>query len=224
MDGYIYLYAQGRDRSLSYSTVRASKHDGYEQAKLRLPAEVGTYRLTFEGRKKELYAETSIEAVAASITLNAPTTVSAGSQVPVALEGPDGLAGYVYLYAEGRERSIHYASVRENQSRGGYQPMKLKVPVTAGTYLLKFETSSKEVLAETSFEALAVQTSLEHEPNRPAATFVRVTPQGPSGLDGYIYLHALGRDRSITYAQIAEAASGGYSNLNVKLPARPGEY
>jgi Ca-activated chloride channel family protein len=224
MHGYIYLYAKDRDQSVAYAPVRPAQDEGYETAALRLPATVGTYRITFEGGDKDLYAETTVDVEAAAINLKAPESVSAGTYVPIEFEGPTGLAGYVYLYAEGRERSIHYDKLQENQSRGGYEPMKIQVPATAGTYVLKYETGDNEVLAETTFVATAANAALEHDSLRPAGTMVHVTPQGPDGLEGYVYLHAVGREKSITYAKVSEASIKGYSKLTLKLPATPGEY
>jgi Ca-activated chloride channel family protein len=224
MSGYLYLYAEGRVKSLTYSAVREAATGGYEPAPLQLPTEPGIYLVRFESSSNEVYASTKINVQKPQISLRAPDQAAAGTHVTVELEGPPGLGGYVYLYTEGREQSLHYTAVRENKQRGGYEPMRLRLPAIAGRYQIKLQPSGNDVLAERTIEATALQATLSHTPTRPIATKVEVSISAPEGIDGYLYLFAEGRERSITYSAVRPAKVSGYSPVSLRLPATPGRY
>lgn len=224
MSGYLYLYAEGRDKSLTYSAVREGANEAYEPSALQLPATPGDYLIRFESSSNEVYASTKLKVETPQLSLRAPEQAPAGTHVTVELEGPPGLGGYVYLYTEGREQSLHYAVVRENKQRGGYEPMRLRLPVSAGRYQIKLQPSGNDVLAERTIEATPIQATLSHSPTRPIATEVEVSISAPEGIDGYLYLFAEGRDRSITYSAVRPAKVSGYSPVSLRLPATPGRY
>ena len=223
LGGYVYLYAEGRDKSLGYAYVREGKLKNYDNVRLRLPAQPGNYELKWLSNDNQVYASAVIVAELAELAINVPTEAAAGTEFPIDIAAPDGLTGYLYLYAAGRDKSLAYAYVRE-AAGGGYQQAKLRLPAAPGEYEVKWISNKKEELATALINAVAVEAVLEAPQHAQAGTEIGVTPQGPMGLSGYIYLYAAGRDKHIAYAYVREDNHGDYQRAALKLPAMPGDY
>lgn len=69
------------------------------------------------------------------------------TEIQIALQGHEGLTGYVHLFAKGKEQSITYGYVRASSTQG-YEPATLTVPDQLGEYTLRWLTERKEILAE----------------------------------------------------------------------------
>ncbi len=223
LSGYIYLYAAGRDKSIAYAYAREGKTTNYEPAVIRLPAEPGDYVLKWISKDKQLYAETAVVAEQAVVSLQAPAEVMAGTEVEITLVAPEGLGGYIYLYPEGREKSIAYAYVREGKT-GGYEISKIHVPATAGNYTLRWISPKKEVLTETSLLVVEAQVSLQAPESAAMGTEIDVVINAPEGMDGTIKLLANGRKKHFSYAYVRPGKSGGYQVAKIRLPVAPGDY
>ncbi|MCB1621573.1 MAG: hypothetical protein KDI44_12655, partial [Thiothrix sp.] len=224
LDGYVYLYAKGRDKYLSYGNVRAAKTGGYQPAELRLPAATGEFTLKWLSGKNEVLAEAPLTLEAAAISLQAPVSAPIGTLIEVGLNGPDGLDGYVYLYAKGRDKYLSYGNVREDAIKG-YQPSSLRLPATPGEYTLKWLSGKEEVLAEAPLTLEAADISLQAPAQVETGTEnLEVGLNGPDGLDGYVYLYAKGRDKYLSYGNVREDAIKGYQPSRLKLPEAPGQY
>lgn len=223
LDGYVYLYGVGKDKSLSYDRVVANELGGYKNGKIRVPATAGDYVLKWRTGAEEVLAEATFKVVAAEISLKAPSEASIATEIDFIPSGPQGLDGYVYIYATGKSKSISYQRVTENET-GGYRVGKLRMPTVPGNYTLKWLGNNDQVLAETSLEVKKIEVQLAAPSEAPIATEVKVTITAPDGLDGYIYLYPQGKDRSITYARVVEKAVGGYEEVAIRLPVRPGGY
>ncbi|MCB1622492.1 MAG: VWA domain-containing protein, partial [Thiothrix sp.] len=79
--------------------------------------------------------------------LQAPAEAVKGTLLKVGLKAEDGLDGYVYLYAKGRDKYLSYGNVRAAKT-GGYQPAELRLPAATGEFTLKWLSGKNEVLAE----------------------------------------------------------------------------
>src|SRR5690606_15040051 len=132
--GYVYLYKSGKDKSISYDRVSEDKKlGGYKDGKIRVPTVLGNYILRWETNGREVLAETTFDVVDAEIKISAPTEAPAGPEIQFSLSGPDGLDGYVYIYAKGRDKHISYTRVSAN-NQGGYKTGKIRLPITKGSY------------------------------------------------------------------------------------------
>ncbi|HPE62103.1 MAG TPA: VWA domain-containing protein [Thiolinea sp.] len=225
LDGYVYLYAKGKeDQYISYGNVRAARTGGYQPAELRLPAATGEFTLKWLSSKKEVLAEAPLTITEAEISLEAPESAPRGTLIEVDLNAPDGLDGYVYLYAKGKEdQYISYGNVRAART-GGYQPAELRLPAATGEFTLKWLSSKKEVLAEAPLTITEAEISLEAPESAPRGTLIEVGLNAPDGLDGYVYLYAQGRDQYISYGNVRADRIKGYQPASLRLPATPGEY
>lgn len=57
-----------------------------------------------------------------------------------------------------------------------------------------------------------------------AGTLLKVEVQAAAGLRGSVYLFAKGRDQHLGFAMVRPAATGGYQPVELRLPARVGDY
>jgi len=57
-----------------------------------------------------------------------------------------------------------------------------------------------------------------------AGTLLKVEVQAAEGLRGSVYLFAKGRDQHLGFAVVRPAATGGYQPVELRLPARVGDY
>ncbi|MCB1638425.1 MAG: VWA domain-containing protein, partial [Thiothrix sp.] len=203
LDGYVYLYAKGKeDQYISYGNVRAARTGGYQPAELRLPADTGEFTLKWLSSKKEVLAEAPLTITEAEISLEAPESAPRGTLIEVGLNAPDGLDGYVYLYAQGRDQYISYGNVRADRIKG-YQPASLRLPATPGEYTVKWLSGKDEVLAETPLTIADADINLQVPAQVETGTEnLAVGLNGPDGLDGYVYLYARGRDKYISYGNV----------------------
>jgi Ca-activated chloride channel family protein len=223
IEGWIYLYPKGGDKSLSYTALRAAEGGGYEPSSVRLPARVGEFELRLKSGNDALIASKAIQAIDAEIKIEATKEVAIGTEVSVSMTAPDGLEGYVYLYPTGKEKHIGYDRVWPDDL-GGYKVSKIRVPTTAGAYTIKWLSVAEELLAETNFTVIEAAVKLEAAAEAAIGTEVSFQPSGPDGLDGYVHLYAAGRDKSITYDRVWPADLGGYKPGKIRLPAIAGNY
>jgi len=223
LGGYVYLYPAGRDKSVQYSKVREAKMGGYQPSSLRLPAQTGEYLVRWESSKRENLAEARLQVIEAEVEITAPEKAVMGTEISVDIGAPEKMDGYIYLYPEGRDKSISYSKVREAPA-GGYKPTKVRLPAVAGSFLLRWENSKRDHLAETKIEVEQAEVTLTHPEEAPIGTEIEVALSAPDGLTGYVYLYAAGRDKSLTYAPVREGQMGGYKPVRLRLPVMPGEY
>ncbi|MFI0398627.1 MAG: VWA domain-containing protein [Thiolinea sp.] len=145
--GHVHIFAKGKEQSITYGYVRENPVKGYEPAEFSLPATPGNYEVKWVSDRKEVLAEAPIQVTDADISLSAPPQVQKSTEIQIALQGPEGLTGYVHLFAKGKEQSITYGYVRASSTQG-YEPATLTVPDQLGEYTLRWLTERKEILAE----------------------------------------------------------------------------
>jgi Ca-activated chloride channel family protein len=221
--GYIYLYPAGRDKHISHAGVREDAYGRYTTIKMRMPAEVGDYVLRWESSNREVLAERDIKVTGAEMQISAPATAMLGTEVDIDVSAPEGLRGYIYLYPEGKTKSIAHSGVRENP-KGGYLPVKMRMPAAAGNFILKWESNSREVLAETKIELTNAEISIKGPDEAPAGTQIELIIEAPERLSGYVYLFAAGKDKSLSYAPVREAKISGYEPVKIRVPAVAGDF
>jgi Ca-activated chloride channel family protein len=147
LTGHVHIFAKGKEQSITYGYVRENPVKGYEPAEFSLPATPGDYEVKWVSDRKEVLAEAPIQVTDADISLSAPPQVQKSTEIQIALQGPEGLTGYVHLFAKGKEQSITYGYVRASSTLG-YEPATLTVPDQLGEYTLRWLTERKEILAE----------------------------------------------------------------------------
>lgn len=217
LDGYLYLYKSGRDKHLVTSRLHEQK------ATLRMPAEPGDYEIKWLSSRNEFIAGKSIKVVESKVSISTPDEVVAGTIIPVTLDAPEGLSGYLYLYKKGKDESITYERVAEENS-GGYKKGSLRAPAIAGEYIVSWESQKRERFAEKEIRVVDAVIKLDAPSEAVKASEIEVTISAPEGLAGYLYLYLKGKDSEVTYTRVEEDRMGGYKAASLRLPARTGEY
>ena len=222
LDGHVYIYAQGKEQSITYSSVR-SDGDTYKPTELRLPATVGTYVLSWKDDKQQLLAEAPITVTEAQFALKVPETAPKGTLLKIGLTAPASIEGHVHIFAKGKDKSITYGYVRPNP-QGGYLDSELQLPVETGDYEVKWLTDNKEVLAEAPIQVVDSEIKLTMPASAPKGTLLKVGLSAPDKLEGHVHIFAKGKEQSITYGYVRPNPQGGYLDAEFQLPAEPGDY
>jgi Ca-activated chloride channel family protein len=222
LEGHVYLYANGKDESITYGYVRPD-NDGYQVTELRLAATAGEYILRWKDGQEQLLAETPITVTEAQMAIKVPESATQGTLLKVALTAPDSLEGHVHLFAKDKDQSITYGYVRPNP-QGGYLDAELRLPIETGDYVVKWLTDRNELLAEAPLKVIDSEIKLEVPASAPKATLVKIGLNAPDGLEGHVHIFAKGKDQSITYGYVRENPVKGYEATEITLPATPGDY
>lgn len=223
LDGYLYLYAKGKDKYLTYDLVSEDKQGGYQPAELRLPTTPGDYTVKWLTSLNEVLAEAPLQIVDTQISLEMPASATKGSLLKVNLNAPDGLNGYVYLYAKGKDKYINYALVSEDKIKG-YEPAEIRLPTRLGDYEVKWLSSREELLAAADLTITDAEVSLSAPEQVEPETPIEITLNGPDGLDGHVYLFAEGKDKYISYGVVHANEIKGYDPAQLTMPKTTGKY
>nr|CAA6830378.1 MAG: Ca-activated chloride channel family protein [uncultured Thiotrichaceae bacterium] len=147
LKGYTYLFRKGKDKYIAYGHIKADDINGYKPSEIRLPTASGEYTFKWVTPDKRVIAEKAIIIETPEVSLGAPEQAEKGTNLPVSLNAPNGLNGYIYLFAKGAKKHTTYGHVREDDIKG-YKPSRVKLPEQTGEYTLKWLTTGKELLAE----------------------------------------------------------------------------
>ncbi|MEZ5536692.1 MAG: VWA domain-containing protein [Thiolinea sp.] len=223
LNGYIYLFADGKDKHAAYGHVRADKIQGYQPSRVTLPAVAGDFTLKWITQDKQVIAEKPLKIEQAIVSLEAPESAIKGTQLEVGLNAPDGLSGYIYLFAQGKDKHAAYGHVRADKIQG-YQPSRLRLPAVPGDYTLKWITNDKRSIADTSLTITDAEISLGAPDQAEKGTNLPVTLNAPDGLDGYVYLFPEAGNKHVAYGHVREDTVSGYQPSRIKLPEQTGTY
>ncbi len=223
LGGYINLYMSGGDKAVTYAYVRDGIDGAYQVAELNLPAVAGDYVLKWVSPGKQVIAERPLTIEAPRVSIEAPDTAPAGTELAITINAPGGMDGQVQLFARGGDRHISYNYVRE-AATGGYQPTSLRLPAAAGDYDIRWYSGRRELIAERPVVVEAVTVGLVAPAEAVMATELDIRLDAPPGLDGQVQLFAPGAKRFAAYAYVREGAVGGYQPASMLLPGVAGDY
>jgi len=127
-----------------------SKYNDYHYTKqgspaeIRMPLDAGEYEIRFVQNNKKVLERRPITVTAATATLDAPATVTAGVVAKISFTGPPpGNGDYIAICVMGSE-DLKYASYVP--TRAG-SPANLRIPKEPGDYELRYIHGNKKVLA-----------------------------------------------------------------------------
>lgn len=221
MKGQIDLYAEGLNKSITYSYVHVDPTGAYKKSSIRMPGKTGKYEVRWS-YKGDVYARKGIEVLPSEVSLVAPDKAPVGSAIEVGFNAHPGLKGQIDLYAAGLDKSITYSYVNEEAS-GGYKKSSIRVPVKPGKYEIRWNQKG-HVYARKEIEVVDAEVSLNIPETALIGTKVKVDFNAHAGLKGQVALFAVGLDKSITYSYVNEEATGGYKTSTLRVPAKPGKY
>ena len=188
-------------------------------ATVRMPLDAGEYELRFVQGNKKVIARQPITVTAATATLLAKDTAIAGETVSVEFTGPKPASGdWVTVTAPDAEdkKYTDYAYTKQGS------PAKIRMPLDAGAYEIRFVQANKKVLARRPITVEAATATLDAPASVPAGGFMKIAFTGPPPGNGdYIAISKAGSE-DLKYESYSTSKAG--SPANVRVPKEPGDY
>ncbi|MCG8506548.1 MAG: VWA domain-containing protein [Sphingomonadales bacterium] len=225
----IIVYWEGPDRQSDYVTITPpdaspSAYRDYEYTrqgnplKLRLPVDEGAYEVRYVlGRPARVLARVPITAEATEATLTAPETVAAGAEFQVAWTGPGYNDDWLTIVKPdaGERAYLDYEYTRQGN------PAKLKAPLEAGDYELRYVQAGAKVVARRAIQVSAVEATVTGPETAMAGTRHDVEWTGPGGQGDWLTVTQPGAgERSYTDYDYMRKGSP----LRLRVPLEPGTY
>ncbi len=186
---------------------------------VRMPLEAGEYELRFVQGNKKVIARQPITVTEAVATLEAKDTAIAGETVSVDFTGPKPASGdWITVTAPDAEEKKYtdYAYTKQGS------PAKIRMPLDAGAYELRFVQANKKVIARRPIAVTEATATLDGPASVPAGGYVKIPFTGPPPGNGdYIAISKLGSD-DLKYESYTTSKAG--SPANVRVPKEPGDY
>ncbi|MEQ8936898.1 MAG: hypothetical protein RIE56_14000, partial [Amphiplicatus sp.] len=188
-------------------------------ASLRMPLEAGAYELRFVQAGKKVLARRPITVEAAEATVSAKAEALAGETVEVEFTGPPAGSGdYVTITGpdDPPEKYTDYAYIRNGN------PAKLRMPLEAGAYEIRYVQGGKKVLARQAITVVDAEATISGKASAVAGETIEVAFTGPpAGSGDYITVTEPDAPEA-TYMDYAYASRG--SPAKVRMPLDAGQY
>ncbi len=152
-------------------------------AKLRMPLEPGTYEFRFVQNNTKVLARTGVTVTAAEATVSAPATAAAGAEVAVEFTGPPAGSGDYITVTDVGAPSNKYTDYAYTKNGS---PAKLKMPLEAGVYEIRYVQGNTKVIASRKITVSAVEASVKAKASAIAGETVKVEFTGPAGSGDFI--------------------------------------
>ena len=188
-------------------------------ATIRMPLDPGDYELRYVQGNKKVIAKQAITVTEATATLSAKDSAIAGETIEVAFTGPEPASGdWVTVTAPDAPAKTYNSYQYTKQG----SPAKIRVPLDAGNYEIRFVQGSKKILARKPITVTAASATLSGPASAPAREVIEVVFTGPpTGAGDYIAVAKPGAKPS-QYETYGYVSSGSPSK--VRMPAAPGDY
>ncbi|NYT78912.1 VWA domain-containing protein [Alcaligenaceae bacterium] len=196
---------------------------------VRAPGKPGEYKVRYIWRgtddKRHVLAEAALPVTDSEVALVAPSTVQAGSFVPVKWKGPANEGDYIDLVPQGFKRTggeLSYAYTGEKPE------IELRAPAKPGNFEIRYVLKApdkKRVLATVPLEVTEAVATLSIPETIEAGAVLPVFWTGPAGEKDYVDLVPADHKRiggELTYFYTASSEDGETGELTV--PTKPGPY
>ena len=215
--------AKGDWITITAPTASESSYNDYAYVQngnpleLRMPLEAGAYELRYVQAGKKVIARQAVTITAAEATLNAPSSAPAGSVVEVAWSGPSQKGDWLTVVKStaGQNAYNDYKYAKNGN------PSLIKMPVTPGTYELRYVLNGKKVIARKSIEVTDVSATLNAPASVMAGSEIRVEWSGPANKGDWLTITTPSM-RESGYGSYKYASNGSPSIL--RAPKAAGEY
>nr|WP_019955253.1 VWA domain-containing protein [Yoonia vestfoldensis] len=191
----------------SYAYVRDNN-----PVSLAMPATPGVYELRYVFRDSETILTRPITVTEVKISLDAPATAPAGSQVAIGWAGPDADGDNVQV-AETGGSYLTYRYIR------GSNPVMLQMPGVPGDYELRYVFRDSETLYTQPITVTPVTARVVAPASVAAGEAVPVGWDGPGYEGDYLTIARLGDDGYVSYTYMGSA-----NPATLTAPTEPGEY
>lgn len=187
---------------------------------LETPPTPGDYELRYVGGSQRVMASMPIKLTAGSYALQAPASAQGGSTLQVKWTGPNNSGDYVTIVKKGAPVGTYttYFYTRDGN------PGKLKLPVSAGDYEIRYSTekqSPNPTLASIPLKVLGASYGLEAPSSGKAKGKIQVKWKGPNNSGDYVTIVKKGAPVG-SYLFYFYTRDGNPGTL--QLPDQPGEY
>ena len=188
---------------------------------MRMPSQEGDYILRwYNNSDKKIITERPIKVTAQTITLSAPETAEAGSEIEITWDAPKGLDSFI---------NIHLSDEKPNYNAKPYIYTKkktsayMRMPSIPGEYTLRwYNRNDKKGLAETDIKLTELEITLTAEDEAIAGTETEISWSAPKGLDSFINIHP--SEEKPAYNAKPYIYTKKKSSAYMRLPSEPGEY
>ena len=203
------------DAESSYASY-AYPRDG-DTLKVSAPLEPGDYELRYVLAGKRVVARKPIAVTDTTASLEAPETVTAGSEVIVEWTGPDTERDFLTITETdaGESRYTSYAYTSDGT------PAKLQAPLKPGTYEFRYVQSGEKVIARRTVLVTEVDASISAPLNVSVGSKIKVNWTGPDTERDFITITTpdAGETRYTSYAYTKDG-----DEAFLEAPTAPGSY
>ncbi len=209
---FIAVTERGSDKWINYTYTRDGAPLG-----LQLPAEAGDYDIVYFLRQDNTpIARIPVTTGAVAFSVSAPESAPAGSTILVDWSGPDYKNDYVSL-SEAGARGNQYETYQYT-NKGS--PAEIKLPITPGTYEIRYVVSQDAVIsATTTIEVTPITATVTAPDTAVAGSLVTIDWSGPDYKNDYV---TISKPDEAGYEAYTYTNKG--SPLQVQVPADPGSY
>ena len=188
--------------------------------KLRAPDQAGDYAIRYHmASSYRVIGETPLEVTELGVTLEAPASAIAGSEVAVTWSGPDNPRDFISIDTTGVD-DRNYGTYAYTSSGN---PVSLRAPDEPGDYTLRYHLAqSYRVLGERPIKVAGAVARVEPPPEAEARSVIEVRWEGPDNPGDFITIVEPGA------AERHYGESNGYpvrgNPVRLEAPGKPGEY
>lgn len=188
-------------------------------AEVRMPLEPGEYEIRYVQGGRKVIARQSIRVVAVAASVSAKSTAVAGETVSVEFAGPPAGSGDFITVAKPEEPDANYGDYAYTKNGS---PAKIRMPLDAGTYEIRFVQANKKVIARRTITVTAATATLNAPAQAVAGSTISVEFTGPPpGSGDYISIAEKG-SADLKYINYAYSKNGSPAKL--RMPTTPGDY
>ncbi|MEQ8749172.1 MAG: hypothetical protein RIC52_05285, partial [Amphiplicatus sp.] len=209
--------AQPEDPDTTYKDYAYTRNGN--PASLRMPLEPGAYELRFVQAGKKVLARRPIAVGAAEATVSAKSEALAGEEVQVAFTGPPAGSGDYVTVAkpdDPQEKYMDYAYIQNGS------PAKLRMPLEAGAYEIRYVQGGKKVLARQAIAVADAEATISGKASAIAGETIDVVFTGPPAGSGDYVTVAEPDAPETKYMDYAYVSRG--SPAKVRMPLDAGQY
>ena len=209
------------DKPKYHSNPHLSIYDKKKEGIMRIPSTAGDYILRwYNNSDQKMITEHPIKITEQTITITAPETAIAGSEIELSWDAPKGLDSFINIHPSDEKPDYNaktYIYTKKNSSA------YMRMPSVPGDYTLRwFNRSDRKPLAETPIKLTELEITLTADDEAIAGTETEISWSAPKGLDAFINIQLA--DEKPSY----NAKNYIYTKKNtsdyLRLPSEAGNY
>ena len=180
-----------------------------------MPTQPGTYELRYVlDQDREVVATRLITVTPIAVTLDAPDTAPAGSELAVTWDGPDYSRDYIAVSEVGERGNVNYAYTQQGN------PAIVEMPAIPGTYELRYVLDQdREVVATRIVTVTPVSADFMAPDTARAGSTIDVGWAGPGYARDFVAISEIGESGYINYRY-----TNSGNPVQLEMPEAAGTY